>query len=124
MSSQAALRDSDDEKLMQLTEALGAAATELEIVRAHGMRIEASLCAMLGTKMFELQYAADMQQIDMMLQQLAGLRDFFATLSRVRGADALLDMSAALQALALHDLKARLRGEAAEAQACGEIELL
>ena len=124
MSSQAALRDSDDEKLMQLTEALGAAATELDIVRAHGMRIEASLCAMLGTKMFEPQYAADMQQIDMMLQQLAGLRDFFATLSRVRGADALLDMSAALQALALHDLKARLRGEAAEAQACGEIELL
>lgn len=83
-------------------------AAELEHTRALGLRVEVSLCRIAGVVGLSGEVVEDLQQFDLMLQQIAALRDVAAGLAEAAGGDTVLDIGVALDRVKLLDLRARL----------------
>lgn len=99
-------------------------AGELERMREIGTRIEISLCQLASSAADQGEWLDDVQQLDLLLQQLAALRDFVGAAACAEGAaQASFAMGEALDQVLLHDLRARLSGEQAEAQESGDLML-
>lgn len=100
---------------MPTAEMLTTLADELDRMRALGLRIEGSLCALAGEVQSQGAWMEDLQQFDLLLQQLGALRDFLGTAAVAADAETRIDVTAALAQLTLHDLRERLRGGAVAA---------
>lgn len=98
---------------LPMSELLTNLAQELERMRALGMRVELSMCQMAVSASAEGEWMEDVQQLDLLLQQAAALRDFASTLARAQGADVKIDAEAALAQITLGDVRQRLAGETA-----------
>jgi len=96
---------------------MSSVADELDRMRALGLRIEASLCDLAGGVAEQGEWLEDLQQFDLLLQQMAALRDFLGALASAEGAQTPLDVTAAANQLLLHDLRSRLLGQSAVAPA-------
>ncbi|HYD88812.1 MAG TPA: hypothetical protein VEA80_15160 [Vitreimonas sp.] len=107
-----ALEHSADRR--QPTEAgriMSSVADELDRMRSLGLQIETSLCELAGGVAEQGVWLEDLQQFDLILQQLAALRDFLTTAAATQGADAPIDIADAADKLTLHDLRLRLLGQ-------------
>lgn len=98
---------------LSASELLTNLAQELERMRVLGMRIELSMCQMAVSASSEGEWMEDVQQLDLLLQQAAALRDFTSALARAQGADAQIDAESALAQITLGDVRQRLAGETA-----------
>jgi len=85
-------------------------ARELEQMRALGLQLEASICQLAVAAPQQSEWLSDVQQLDLLLQQMAALRDFLTALSATEGAEVKLDLAVALERITLHDVRARLSG--------------
>lgn len=106
---------------MPAAEMMATLASELDRMRALGLRIEGSLCALAGEVSSQGAWMEDLQQFDMLLQQLAALRDFLGKVALASDAEARIDVSAALAHVTLHDLRQRLSGVAGEVRSDADI---
>ena len=85
-------------------------ARELELLRQRGVHLEQSLCAgaMPGVHGANVR---DLQEIDYMLQHLAGLRDYLSTLASAAPDKMSVDPARALERIRLSALRCRLSGD-------------
>lgn len=108
-------------QLRPVTDLLVSLAGELERMRMLGLRLESAVCVMAAGE-WTPALADELQQLDRLVQLLAGLRDFVEGLSADQPLAGLLEISKPLERVLLHDLKGRLAGEEREA-AQHEVEL-
>jgi hypothetical protein len=94
---------------------------EIERLRVMGLDIEASLFRAADDWSVDESHVRELQQLDFLLQHLAALRDFVASL--VPNAAGQVDLAAALRRVPLEALRARLAGTRAPSQGAGGVEL-
>lgn len=113
---------SEDFKLVHASSIFEGIAAELERVRALGFHVEGSICRLAGPIGLQAEFVEDLQQFDLMLQQIAALRDLMAGLARLPGAEALMEIGHVIDAVTLKDLKSRLMGELVVADGSGDVD--
>ncbi|HVY85151.1 MAG TPA: hypothetical protein VG943_08455 [Caulobacterales bacterium] len=109
-ASEALAKSSTGPARMPDAELCARLASELESLRAIGLRIELSLCSAADAWDVTDGRLHDLQQLDYLLQHLGALRDFLSALSDAAGGEASAAQAHALGRIRLADLKARLEG--------------
>jgi len=94
---------------------------EIERLRVMGLDIETSLLRSADDWSIDESHVRELQQLDSLLQHLAALRDFVASL--VPNAAGQVDLVAALRRVPLEALRARLAGTPAPSRGAGGVEL-
>ena len=112
MSSAAVAAQEAPETEHALGEMCARLALEIELLRLIGVRIEQSLCASTAALGLDSERVRDLQQLDLLMQHLAALRDFMGALSSLPETATPLDARAALERITLAEMKNRLGGEA------------
>ncbi|MES1199521.1 MAG: hypothetical protein ABUS48_06040 [Pseudomonadota bacterium] len=105
-----------------VSDVLTGLARELEHARLLSLRVEQSLCGMASSAQ-QGDWLEDVQQVDMLQQHLAALRDFAAEIAREPSAHVLVPIDKALRHVSLNELRERLAGEIAEAGEAGVVAL-
>jgi hypothetical protein len=109
-------------------EICGRVALEIELVRNMAARLELSLCVMTASGSIDEERVRDLQQIDLMQQHLAALRDFLGELSKLPNVRGPIELVSALDRVLIDDLKRRLEGADAPdhppGPRAGDVELL
>ncbi len=106
---QAATRHSTDRE-EGIGEICRRVALEIELVRNMAARLELSLCAMTAGVGIDEERVRDLQQLDVMQQHLAALRDFLSELSMLPAARGPIELVSALDRVLIDDLRRRLEG--------------
>ena len=108
---------------LALRDVLGAAAIELETIRSLGLRVERTACALSILPAERIDAVEELQQIDIMLQKLAALRDFMSELSQSPGEIGSREIAAALDAVHLESVRSRLGAGGPPRSVQGLVEL-
>ncbi|MBI1251536.1 MAG: hypothetical protein GC189_08700 [Alphaproteobacteria bacterium] len=119
----AALNQDEPELARPLPALLDTLASELEVVRSLGERVESAICAAQRHTHSDAQTVEDLQQIDLMLQQLSALRDFLKAVASTGALDSHVQIAAGLARITLAEMKSRLSGASVSGAAPGELDM-
>ncbi len=116
MAQAARYDDSDEAALARrpLGEVLETLAGELEQLRCLGLRVENAICQIVVRAAIDPAVVAELQQLDMVLQQLGALRSYTAQVAQECEAKGDISVRAALDQVTLAELRARLAGQQEE----------
>lgn len=95
---------------------------EIERVEELARRIERSLCDAASDGEIESRSPAELQELDMVIQSLAAIREFASVTAQASTLSARLDIEPALQLMRLAGMRARLSGSIGEEMESGEPE--
>jgi|CXWL01.1.fsa_nt_gi predicted TIM-barrel fold metal-dependent hydrolase len=114
------------EEAMAAPELCRAIASEIEIARAMGLRLESSLCILTAKLGLDAERVRDLQELDLILQHLAALRDLLTMVSAQIDPSLSVSIAEALDRVTLGDVRARLSRTATRAAAIdtGDVEFL
>lgn len=94
-----------------MREVLEILAIELERLRWLGVRVETAVCQVAVNSPIAPSVVADLQQLDMVLQQLGALRSFVGRLAEEFDVQTQVSIEEALRLVNLSELRARLSGQ-------------
>jgi hypothetical protein len=97
-----------------ISDVLLSVADELERVRVLGLRIERTVIGLAMSPGVDASVIGELQQLDAILQQIAGLRDYAANIAKGCDAGHGVDPATALACVTLEDMRQRLAGVAPE----------
>lgn len=115
--AQAARLDESDEAASArrpLGDVLETLADELEQLRCLGLRVENAICQIVVRAAIDPAVVAELQQLDMVLQQLGALRSYTAQVAQECDTKGDISVRAALDQVTLAELRARLAGQQEE----------
>lgn len=110
-------RQAPGEDGVAVSDLLLAVAAELDRTRSLGRRLERAVCAVAVQAQTDYEIVRELQQLDLLIQQIAALHDFLVgvvALSDVKVVMRPQDVAAALDRVTLSDLRSRLVGEPGE----------
>jgi hypothetical protein len=102
-----AAREESFKPLRDVLESLGA---ELDQARALGLRVEGAICQIAVRSAIDPAVVAELQQLDMVLQQMGNLRAFIAKLALECEGKGGVSIEAALDQVTLAAVRSRLAG--------------
>lgn len=97
-----------------LGDVLETLADELEQLRCLGLRVENAICQIVVRAAIDPAVVAELQQLDMVLQQLGALRSYTAQVAQECDTKGDISVHAALGQVTLAELRARLAGQQEE----------
>ena len=113
MAQTARLCDNEETR-RPLGDVLETLAGELEQLRCLGLRVEGAICQIVVRAAIDPAVVAELQQLDMVLQQLGALRSYTAQVAQECEAKGDISVRAALDQVTLAELRARLAGQQEE----------
>jgi len=94
-----------------LCDVFASMADELENARVLGLRVEQTICGIAVRSSLDSAIVGELQHLDAILQQIAALRDFAASLATAADPAQMIETRTALDRITLGDMRSRLAGE-------------